>query len=34
MYEEPVKRPAVLKSHDQTMEYAVLNHLILNKYIA
>lgn len=30
MYEEPVKRPAVLKSNDQTMEYADLNHLLLN----
>lgn len=33
MDKEPVKRPAVLKSHDQNMEYAVLNHLLLNKYM-
>lgn len=34
MYKEPVKGPAVLKSHGQNMKYAVLNHLLLNKYIA
>lgn len=34
MGKELVKRPAGLKSHDQNMDYAVLNHLLLNNYIA
>lgn len=34
MGKEPVKRPAGLKSRDQNMDYAVLNHLLLNNYIA